>query len=269
MDFKAILQSVVSWLMTEGVKVVVGLIVLWILFKVINVVCKRFTARLAKKKADETLSKFAISALRVLLKLLALVAFVGYVGLETSSIAGVITSCGIALGLALQGSLSNLAGGIVLLVMRPFKIGDYIEAQGQGGTVENIRLFYTNIVTPDNKVVMLPNAALASGVITNYSIKDTRRVEWKFAIDYNADIQKAKGIILDCIEASGYANNEPEAFVNVLEHGDSAIIIVARVWTDSANYWALYFKLMESVKVAFDEQGIEIPYQHLDVNIKK
>ena len=153
--------------------------------------------------------------------------------------------------------------------MRPFKIGDYVEAQGEGGTVEDIKLFYTYLVTPDNKVAMIPNGVLANGNIVNYSAKELRRVDFEFAIAYAEDHERAKKAILEVIESNSLILTEPALpFVRVVNHGDSAIGIATRVWVKSENYWTVYFDMMEAIKAKFDAENIEIPFNQLDVNIK-
>ena len=152
--------------------------------------------------------------------------------------------------------------------MRPFKIGDYIAAQGESGTVEEISIFYTYLITPDNKVVMIPNGTLANGSIVNYSAKDLRRVDFEFSISYDEDFEKAKKVIHEVIENTQGVLLDPQPFVRVISHGESTINIVTRVWTENANYWNVYFDMMESIKKSFDSSNIEIPYNQLDVHIK-
>lgn len=267
--FTEILNQVLSWLSTEGVKLVIGLFVLFILFKIINVISNKFKKRMEKKNKDKTITSVIYQILRKGLKILAILVFLGYVGIDTAGIGTVIASLGVGIGLALQGSLSNFAGGIVILILRPFKIDDYIEAQGEGGTVENIGIFYTTLVTPDNKIVMIPNGTLANGTMTNYSAKELRRVDFEFAIAYAEDHERAKKAILEVIESNSLILTEPALpFVRVVNHGDSAIGIATRVWVKSENYWTVYFDMMEAIKAKFDAENIEIPFNQLDVNIK-
>lgn len=262
-------DKILLWLSTTGIKVVLGLIVLLILFKLINVLAKKIQKILEKKHVDKTAEMVILNVIRTGFKIVVLCAFLGYIGIETTSLAALIASLGVGLGLALQGALSNLAGSIILILMRPFKVGDYVETNGQGGTVEDIKLFYTHIVTPDNKVVMIPNGSVANGTIVNYSSKDTRRIDLTFSIAYEDDFEKAKQIILDCIKNIGLPLENPAPFVNVCNHGASSIDIVTRVWAKSSDYWTIYFKLLEDVKKEFDKNGISIPYPQMDVHLKK
>lgn len=269
-NFTELLNSIVTWLTTEGVKLVIGLVILFIGFKVANFISNKVRKRMEKKNADKTITRVVFKLIRWVIKVFIFLVFLGYVGIDTAGIGTAIASCGVAVGLALQGSLGNLAGGIIILIMRPFKIGDYIEAQGEGGTVEDIKLFYTYLVTPDNKVAMVPNGVLANGNIVNYSAKELRRVDFEFAIAYAEDHERAKRAILEVIESNSLILTEPALpFVRVVNHGDSAIGIATRVWVKSENYWTVYFDMMEAIKAKFDAENIEIPFNQLDVNIKE
>ena len=267
-NFAELLNQIVTWLTTEGLKLVLGLIVLLIVFKIINCISRRVKKRMEKKNRDKTITQVLFKLIRYGGKGLVFLAFLGFIGIDTAGIGTVIASLGVGVGLALQGSLSNLAGGLVILIMRPFKIGDYIAAQGESGTVEEISIFYTYMITPDNKVVMIPNGTLANGSIVNYSTKDLRRVDFEFSISYDEDFEKAKKVIYDVIENTENVLMDPAPFVRVISHGESTINIVTRVWTENANYWAVYFDMMESIKKSFDNSNIEIPYNQLDVHIK-
>ena len=171
------------------------------------------------------------------------------------------------MGLAVQGSLSNFAGGVLIILTRPFKIDDYIETQGISGTVEDIHIIYTILRTPDNKVIHIPNGTLANSTITNYSSKDTRRVDFTFSIAYDADYLKAEQIILDICKSHSLVLDDPAPVCRLSEYADSAIKLVLRVWTLSSDYWNVYFDINESVKNEFDAAGISIPYNQLDVHI--
>ena len=267
-NFAELLNQIVTWLTTEGLKLVLGLIVLLIVFKIINCISRRVKKRMEKKNRDKTITQVLFKLIRYGGKGLVFLAFLGFIGIDTAGIGTVIASLGVGVGLALQGSLSNLAGGLVILIMRPFKIGDYIAAQGESGTVEEISIFYTYLITPDNKVVMIPNGTLANGSIVNYSTKDLRRVDFEFSISYDEDFEKAKKVIHEVIENTQGVLLDPQPFVRVISHGESTINIVTRVWTENANYWNVYFDMMESIKKSFDSSNIEIPYNQLDVHIE-
>ena len=269
LSFSEILENVVNWLATEGVKLLIGVVVLLIAFYIINVFSKGIRKRMTKKGRDKTITSVVFQLTRKGLKIAVFILFLGYVGIDTAGIGSIIASVGVGVGLALQGSLSNLAGGVIILLMRPFKIGDYISAQGESGTVEDIRIFYTYLNTPDNKVVMIPNGTLANGTMVNYSAKELRRVDLEFGISYDEDFEKAKAVIWEVIDNTENILMDPKPLVRVSSHGDSSINIAVKVWTKNSDYWNVYFDLMESMKKEFDHSGIEIPYNTMDINIKK
>ena len=269
LSLEKIVETIVTWLATEGVKLLVGFIGLMISFWIINGISKSFKKRMTKKGRDKTITTVVYNVIRKGGKVLMLLVFLGFVGIDTAGIGTIIASLGVGVSLAVQGSLSNLAGGLIILVMRPFKIGDYIVAQGEEGTVEEIKIFYTYLVTGDNRVVMIPNGALANGNIINVSAKDLRRVDFEFGISYNADYEKAKSVINEVINDNELILIDPAPLVRVKTHGDSSVNIVTRVWVKSANYWSVYFDMMETIKTKFDENNIEIPYNTFDINIKQ
>lgn len=264
-----LLQTVAGWLMQNGIKLIIGLIVLFIAFKVVNFIAKRLQRRLDKKNVDKTIANVTVKALKLVLKIMVFLLFLGYVGIETAGIGTIIGSVSVCIGLAVQGSLSNFAGGIVILVMRPFKLGDFIEAQGHSGTVTDIKMFYTYLNTPDNKVVMIPNGALGNGDIINYSKEEERRVDLVFSVDYSTDLKLAKEIIEKEIENHQLILKDKEYFVRLGEMAASSLDIKTRVWVKNADYWTVYFDLLEKVKKKFDENNISVPFNQLDVHITK
>ncbi|MBQ3041846.1 MAG: mechanosensitive ion channel, partial [Clostridia bacterium] len=218
--------------------------------------------------ADKTIMKTLAYVLRIGLKIVVVVCLVGYLGIDTSGLTALIASFGVCIGLAVNGAVANLAGGILIILTRPFKIDDYIEAQGHSGTVVDIHITTTKLLTPDNKVIYLPNGPLSNGDIVNYSEMDTRRVDFTFGIGYGDDFEKAKQIIKDICDAHALVMKEPAPFIRVTEHASSSINIVTRVWTKSEDYWTVYFDIMEQVKTEFDKAGIEIPFNQVDVHIR-
>lgn len=268
-DWMALLDTIINWCMTTGIKLVIGLILLIILCKITNFLTKKLYKKLKAKNVDETISRVTTQTIKVIVKGLIVLCFVGYVGIETASITALITSCGVALGLALQGALSNVAGGIIIIIMRPFRIGDFIFTNGESGTVEDIHMFYTTLVTPDNRVVQVPNGSLANNVIVNNSIKDKRRVDVVMSIAYDADYEKARQLILDVCNANDLIDKTPEPFVAVGSYAASSVDLNIRVWTNNADYWTVHRYLMHEIKKTFDANNIEIPFNQLDVTIKK
>ncbi len=268
MNWEQIATNFVNWCMTEGVKIIIAFVILIISFFVINCIVKSLRKIFTKKHVDKTISKTLCYLLNIVLKVLVVVALLGYLGLDTSGIAALIATAGVGIGLALQGSLANVAGGVLIILLRPFRVDDFIEAQGVSGTVEDIHLIYTYVRTGDNKVVALPNGNLANNVIVNYSRKDTRRVDFEFGISYADDYKKAEDIVLKIMTSHEKALKDPEAICRIVRHDASSITLVARVWTKAEDYWTVYFDVLEQVKSEFDAQGIEIPFNQLDVHVK-
>ena len=266
--FETLLNTLINWATTTGVKLIIALVILLISFKIIKVVCRKIEKSGAKKNADKTVMRTLAYALGLTLRVVVLVCLVGYLGIDTSGITALIASLGVCVGLAVNGALSNLAGGVLIFITRPFKVDDFIEAQGVSGTVDDIHITSTKIVTVDNKVVYVPNGSLANGNIINYSEKDTRRVDLDFSVSYSADSDKVKAIITEILEKHELVLKDPAPFVRVSAHGTSAMIIKSRAWVKNADYWAVYFDVTEAVKAEFDKNGIEIPFQQLDVHIK-
>jgi small conductance mechanosensitive channel len=265
-----LVNTVVGWVSTTGIKIVVSLLILLIAFRTITVVTRRIEKRLWEKHADidKTLTNTLFYILRLALKFIVVACLIGYLGIDTSAIASLIASLGVCVGLAVNGALSNLAGGVLIVITRPFRIDDYIEAQGYSGTVEEIRITQTKLRTPDNKTVYIPNGPLSSGAVINYSMRDTRRVDFTFSIGYADDFERAKAIITEIADGHELVLKDPAPFVRVGAHGQSSIDIVCRVWVKSADYWTVNFDMLESVKAEFDKQGIEIPFNQLDVHVK-
>ena len=272
MDWQSILNNVVStvinWVSTAGLRLILALIILFISFKIINSVSKRIERSGDKGKLDKTLARTFAYVFKIGLKVIVLVCMVGFVGIDTSGLAALLVSVGACVDLAVRGALSNLAGGILIILTRPFKVDDFIEAQGYSGTVEDIHITNTKLRTPDNKVVYIPNGPLSSGNIVNYSVMDTRRVDFSFSIGYGDDFERAKKIITDICTAHELVLKDPAPMVRVSEHGASSINLVTRVWVKRADYWTVNFDILEAVKAAFDKEGIEIPFNQLDVHVK-
>ena len=266
-DWGALWQTILNWLTTTGIRLVIGILLMIVLFKVINVISKKLYRRLEDRQVDETILRAGTGAFRVALQVLVTVCFVGYIGVETASISACIATLGVGISLAVQGTLSNFAGGVILIVMRPFKVGDFITSSGNSGTVEDIKMFYTVVVTPDNRVIYLPNGSLANNVIVNASVKDDRRVDLVVPIAYEADSERARSIILSICEAWEPIYKTPEPFVEIGELAGSSVNLTVRVWCKSSDYWNVHFFLLSEIKAQFDADGIVIPYNQLDVHI--
>ena len=269
MDWNAVLNSIVGWATNTGIKILIALVLLLVSFKIIKVVCRKIEKSAEKKHADKTLVKTAMYVLGLALRVIVVVCLIGYLGIDTSAITALIASLGVCIGLAVNGAVANLAGGVVIILTRPFRVDDFIEAQGHSGTVEDIHITCTRLRTGDNKVVYIPNGALSNGTIVNYSEKDTRRVDFTFSIGYGDDFEKAKKIITDICTAHELVLKDQPVLVRVTAHNTSSIDLVTRVWVNSDDYWTVNFDILEAVKTAFDKEGIEIPFNQLDVHVKK
>lgn len=258
--------TVLNWLTTNGLKLLVGLIVLFVCFVIINIVARSVRKSMIRHNRDKTITSVVYQLIKKGMKVILIVLFLGYVGIDTAGIGAIIGAIGVAVGLAAQGALSNFAGGMIILVMRPFRVGDYVAMDGEEGTVEDIHMFYTYLVTPNNQTVMIPNGEITSGAIVNYSMKPTRRLDLKFSISYNEDFDFVEDVIYDICEKHPKVLDDPQPMVRVDAHDDSAIVILTRVWTKTEDYWDTRYDLLEEVKRRFDEENIEIPYPQIDVH---
>lgn len=271
MNFEALISSLRDFALTIGVKIIFAIFFTFAIFRIINILSKKLEKKLLESKhhADKTLVSTLFYVGRIVLKATVLLSAIAYLGVDTSGMTALIASLGVGFGLAVNGALSNFAGGAIILITRPFRVDDFIEAEGYSGTVEDIRMTNTRLKTPDNKVVYIPNGKLSSGTIVNYSEKDTRRVDFDFSIGYECDFDAAKRIITQIFDAHALVLKEEGMLplVRVSGHGESAIEIVARCWVRSKDYFTVKFDVLESVKRAFDERGITIPYNQLDVHI--
>lgn len=267
-DWGAVWNTIVNWMLNVGIKVVIAIVLMIISFKIVNFITKRLYKRLQKKNVDETISRVGTQCLRIALKLIILVCLIGYVGIETASISAVIAALGVGISLAVQGTLSNFAGGIIIIIMRPFKIGDYITVNDVGGTVDDIKLFYTHIHTPDNKGVFIPNGSLANSVIVNNNVKDTRRVDIVASVAYGSDTAKVKRVLKEICANNELVFQDPAPFVELNEMSDSSLDFTVRVWCNRADYWTVKFALNDAIVNGLKDNGIEIPFNQLDVTIK-
>lgn len=250
-------------------KVGLALIVLIIGLFVIGWISKLTDKAMHKNKVDASLRHFLSSLVGALLKILLVIAVIGMLGVETSSFVAILAAMGFAIGLALQGSLGNFAGGVLIIVFKPFKVGDFITAQGESGVVKKIEIFTTTLNTPDNKTIIIPNGPLSNGNITNFSTEKTRRVDMTFGIGYDDDSKKAREIILRLLNADRRVLKDPKPFVRLSELADSSVNFTVRAWTQSEDYWEVYFDMQEKVKEEFDKAKIGIPFPQMDVHIHK
>ena len=265
-----IFDILAEYVLSYGGRLVAAVLLLIIGFRIVKILNKKLTNAKMLAKVDSSAKNFFFKAFDIVLKILIVILAASVLGVPMASVVAVIGSAGLAIGLALEGSLGNIASGVVLMVTKPFKEGDFIVIGGNdGGTVVDIGIFYTTITTPDNRRIVYPNSAVAGATLVNVSAEQTRRVELIFSTSYKADVKAVKACLYECVESHPLVNKDPEPFIRLSKHGDSALEFTVRVWTAAADYWTVYFDLLEQVKEAFDAKGIEIPYPQMDIHIKE
>ncbi len=263
-----ILNELTALVVPMAKNLVLAILVFVIGFKIVSIISKRIKSGKTFKNVDESTAGFIASFISISLKIVVVVSVIAILGVPMSSVVALIASAGVAIGLAVQGALSNLVGGLMILLFRPFRSGDYIEAQGASGTVREISVFYTVLVTPDNKVITVPNGGLTNSVITNYSSEELRRVDVEFTADYEADSDSVKKTMLEVANSCAKALKDPEAAAVMLDCGENGIKYVLRVWCESGNYWNVREELVKGVRNAFKNANIVIPYPQLNVRIQ-
>jgi small conductance mechanosensitive channel len=261
------LGTIGHYITVYGVKIVIAVAIFFVGKKVAKWVSQMAQTAMIKKQLDPALQHFVSSLVYYGLLVFVIIAALSQVGIQTASFVAIVGAAGLAIGLALQGSLANFAAGFLILMFRPFKIGDYVEVAGTSGSVEKIQIFTTELQTPDNKKVIIPNGAITAATITNYSANDTRRVDLVFGIGYGDDIDKAKAVLRAVIDADDRILKEPATNIAVLQLADSSVNFAVRPWVKSEDYWGVYFDLTETVKKRFDQEGISIPFPQRDVHL--
>lgn len=257
-------------IMVYGPKLIGALITLIIGMWVISIIRGVVSRRFEKKNVDPSLRGFLNSMIGITLKLMLWIAVIGMMGVQMTSFIAILGAAGLAVGMALSGTLQNFAGGVMILLFKPFKVGDVISAQGHTAAVNEIQIFNTILKTPDNKTVIIPNGGLSTGSMVNFSTEAKRRVDFTFGIGYGDDVDKAKKVLMKLIKADERIINEPaEPFIAVSELADSSVNLVVRVWAEAANYWGIYFDLTEQVYKTFEKEGLNIPFPQMDVHVQK
>ena len=242
--------------------IIIGLALASFISKIVNNL-------MARKNVDSTVADFVTNMVRYIVIGIVLIAGLSKIGIQTGSFIALIGAAGLAVGLALQGSLSNFASGILIITLRPFKASDYIDAGGTSGTVESVAIFATTLTSPDNKSIVVPNATILSGSITNYSTKDTRRIDLVIGVSYNANLAETKAVLADVLSRNALVLKDPAYTIAVAELGDSSVNLVVRPWVKTTDYWPVSFELMEDIKNSLDKAGIEIPFPQMDVHMDK
>ena len=265
------LNEIVSKLIASGIDLgerILGALVIFIVGKfLVNWANKLLAKVLAKRKVEAGVQTFLKSMANILLMIMLGLAVIGRLGIELTGFAALLASAGVAVGMALSGNLQNFAGGIIILIFRPYKVGDYIEANtGASGTVQEIQIFHTVLVTPDNKVVYAPNGAMSNAVVTNYSHKEVRRVDFNFGVEYGTDFDRVQAVLNSIIAADNRILSTPAPFIELGQLADSSVNITVRVWTKASDYWGVFFDMNKTVYATFNKEGIEFPFPQLTVH---
>lgn len=249
-----------------GKHLLLALVIYFIGRYLIKFLNKLVSKALSKRNVDPAVKSFISSLVNILLLVLLILSVIGALGVEMTSFAALLASAGVAIGMALSGNLQNFAGGLVILILRPFKIGDYIEFGGIAGTVRSIQIFNTVLATPDNKIIFVPNNSIATGTLTNYSREETRRVDFSIAVDYGSDVKKVRDVLERLITADNRILKEPSHLIALGELADSSINITMRVWVKASDYWDVFFSMNENIYNTFNQEGIEFPFPQLTIH---
>jgi small conductance mechanosensitive channel len=256
------------YILAYGLKLIGAIVVLIVGLWVIKIITRSISKGLSKKIDDASLVSFMKSFISILLKILLVISIMTMIGIQMTSFIAILGAAGLAVGMALSGTLQNFAGGVMVLVFKPFQVGQYITALGHSGTVKEIQIFNTILNTPDNRIIIIPNGKIYSESIINFSKEERRRVDFTFGIGYDSDIDKAKSIISSVFDKNELVLQDPEPFIALSEMADSSVNLTARVWVEAANYWTVFFDTNETVFKEFNKQGINIPFPQMDVHLK-
>jgi small conductance mechanosensitive channel len=269
LDADKMSQLTDTYVIPWGINILMAVIIYIVGKIVVGLIINLLGKLLTKSKYDDMLINFLKAIAKAILMLFVIIASLNQLGVDTSSLVGILAAAGLAIGLSLQGSLQNFAAGVMLLVFKPFKSGDFVEAGGAAGVIKSISIFTTIMTTGDNKEVIIPNGAIYGGNITNYSAKDTRRVDMVVGIGYDSDLKRAKEVLQEIADADERILKEPAVTIAVAELADSSVNFVVRPWAATADFWAVKFAFTEAVKLRFDEEGIAIPFPQMDVHVHK
>lgn len=254
-------------MMTLGSRILLAIVIFFVGKWIVNQLNKLFGKMLEKKGVEVSLASFLKSLVKIVLNFVLIITIIGVLGIETSSFVALFASAGVAIGMALSGTLQNFAGGVMILLFKPFKVGDFVEAQGIIGTVKEIQIFCTIFNTLDNKTVIVPNGGLSTGIVTNYSKEENRRVDWIFSVAYGDDYDKAKSVIEELLAADKRVLKDPEPFIALNALNCSSVDLVVRAWVKSPDYWGVFFDMNEQVYKTFSKHGLNIPFPQMDVHV--
>lgn len=267
MDLQLVLEQI-KVIAIEFVPNIIGAILIWFIgIWVVKALSSKFGQLLDKRNVDASLKPFVKGLFNALLRILLIISVLGTLGIKMTSFVAIIGAAGLAVGLALSGTLQNFAGGVVILIFKPFRVGDFIEAQSYKGTVSEIQIFNTILKTPDNKTIIIPNGGLANSSMTNYSTEPRRRVDWVFGVAYGDDANKAKEVITKLCAEDSRISNDPPVFIALSELGSSSVNFTVRAWVDAPDYWGVFFELNQKVYNNFAKEGLSIPFPQMDVHV--
>ena len=266
-NVEAYTSKAIELLMSYGPKLLLAIVVLLVGLWLIKLLVRFIRKAMEKGSTDASLQKFLLSLINILLKALLLISVASMIGIATTAFVAILGAAGLAIGLALSGNLSNFAGGVLILFLKPFKVGDFINAQGHAGFVDEIQIFHTILKTPDNKTIIIPNGILSNGSIINFSTESQRRVDLTFGIGYQDDIKKAREVLQKVVDSDTKILKDPAPSILVSQLSDHAVNFEVRTWCNTADYWDVYFNMHENVKLAFDKAGVSIPFPQQDIHV--
>lgn len=258
-----------NYLVPLGIKLVAAILIFIVGRWLVKVIKNSVNRVMERRNTEATLRSFLGSLISVLLNFILIIIIISVLGINTSSLVALLASAGLAVGMALSGTLQNFAGGVIIMIFRPFKVGDYISAQGQEGTVKEIQIFNTIIKTLDNKIITIPNGILSTGIMTNFAKEETRRVDWTFSISYGDDYDKAKSVLKSLCNADARILKTPEVFIELAKLNESSVDITVRAWVKSADYWGVFFSMNEKVYKTLPTEGLHMPFPQMDVHVKQ
>lgn len=265
-NLEQVIQQVITFCVDAGKSILLAAIIFIAGRFLISVINRLVAQMMERRKIDATIQSFLRSFINILLTILLLISVVSALGVNTTSFAALLASAGVAVGMALSGNLQNLAGGLIILLFKPYKVGDYVDAQGVSGTVKEIQIFHTVLVTPDNKIIYVPNGSLSSGSVTNYSLSQLRRVDWTVGVEYGTEIEKVRQTVLDLIKKDGRILTEPAPFIALSALADSSVNITIRVWVKNEDYWGVFFDMNQNIYEVFNREGISFPFPQVTVH---
>lgn len=265
-NLEKVIQQIITFSVDAGKSILLAAVIFIAGRFLISVINRLVAQMMERRKIDATIQSFLRSFINILLTILLLISVVSALGVNTTSFAALLASAGVAIGMALSGNLQNLAGGLIILLFKPYKVGDYIDAQGVSGTVKEIQIFHTVLTTPDNKIIYVPNGSLSSGSVTNYSLSALRRVDWTIGVEYGTEIEKVRQTALDLIKKDSRILTDPAPFIALSALADSSVNITIRVWTKNEDYWGVFFDMNQNIYEVFNKEGIAFPFPQVTVH---